>query len=113
MYDEVRAKLQTMQGYLAQSATLQRERDRDRLQIALYFVTFVLLPAQVVLALFATSLDTWPLLRQLPPATQEWVSIVFLALMAGVGLSLFAAGGRIGRGRRRARTRPKRHRRRS
>jgi hypothetical protein len=87
LHDEVRQLVQAVREY---QQTVDRERYERRsraIEVLIGVVTGIVIPMQLVAALFPDSVSKWPLLRELKPAAQEGLALGAMAIL--VTLTIF------------------------
>ncbi len=62
-------------------AETREARDRDVVEFAVFFVTLVVLPSQVFLALFVNKLDGWPWLKHLGASSSQWITVAIMTAL--------------------------------
>jgi cytochrome P450 len=91
VHDEVSQMSAILQSVAARAEEKARDREEQRLadreaaqrriERIIFFVTFVILPMQTLLALFGSKLASWPGLRTLSAPWSEAISIIVIALL--------------------------------
>lgn len=99
VYEEVRSEVDAMRAFLderAQARANEQERSKEarqrRFERLIYIITFLVLPAQIPIGLFAARLADWPGVRDWNGTAEELGTLVFLVVVSLLGLAFYLRG---------------------
>ena len=81
LFADLRDEVGALKAYADGQERQRTERVQQRLTTALSIVTVLLIPTQVLLALFVDKIGQWPELRYLDARTSEYVTVAILAAL--------------------------------
>jgi hypothetical protein len=97
LYREVHDEVEAMQDFLSAESESESEHRQRRFEILIFLLTFIVLPAQLPLALFAARLGEWPGIRDWPAWAEELGTALYAVMLLGIGAYVFLASRRLGR----------------
>ena len=94
LHQEVRDEVQAFQDFERAHESERNERRSRSAEVMVAVITGVIIPLQLVAALFADQVHEWPLLRQLSPAVQAYSTLAVGVSLAAVIYLVLRVSGR-------------------
>ena len=97
LYKEVHDEVESMQDFLSAESEAQNDHRQRRFELLIFLLTFIVLPAQLPLALFAARVGEWPGIKDWPAWAEELGTALYATMLLGIGVYVFVASSRLRR----------------